>query len=130
MPFNQPFYHLHFLSFVTFFHNIYILFSILGISSTDRNTGSGLADQLCSAENFTPSKWQTLGRMDPQKPPHCPLVGEYTGVIPDTDGFCAKLYSDCNNPEIMFYSIFNCFNRSEIYEGERALFSPFIQLAS
>ena len=50
-----------------------------------------------------------------------PIIGEYTGVIPDTDSFCAKLYSDCNNPEIMFYSIFNCFNRSEIFEGEQEL---------
>ena len=116
MSFHQPFYHLHFLSFVTFFHNIYILFSILGISSTDRNTGSGLADQLCSAENFTPSKWQTLGRMDPQKPPHCPLVGEYTGVIPDAEGLCAKSYTDCNNPEVMFYTVYNCHNDTEIYE--------------
>ena len=44
------------------------------------------------------------------------FTGEYTGVIPDTEGLCAKLYSDCNNPEIMFYTIFNCFNRSEVFE--------------
>ena len=49
-------------------------------------------------------------------PPHCPLVGEYTGVLPDAEGLCAKSYADCNNPEVMFYTVFNCHNHSEIYE--------------
>ena len=75
-----------------------------------------MAEQLCSSENFTPSKWQTLGRMDAQKPPHCPLVGEYTGVIPDAEGLCAKSYTDCNNPEVMFYTVYNCHNETEVYE--------------
>ena len=60
----------------------------------------------------------TQGRQEVLEPTPYPIVGEYTGVIPDTDGLCAKLYSDCNNPEIMFYTIFNCFNRSETYEGK------------
>ncbi len=61
----------------------------------------------------------TQGRAEVTEPTPYPIIGEYTGVIPDTDGLCAKLYSDCNNPEIMFYTIFNCFNRSEVYEGEK-----------
>ena len=71
---------------------------------------------LCRDENFLDRAWTTQGRMEiTEKAPYM-FTGEYTGVIPDTDGLCAKLYSDCNNPEIMFYTIFNCFNRSEVYE--------------
>ena len=71
---------------------------------------------LCRDENFLDRAWTTQGRMDAvEKAPYM-FTGEYTGVIPDTDGLCAKLYSDCNNPEIMFYTIFNCFNRSEVFE--------------
>ena len=97
---------------------MYIFYHLLvGISSTDSgSTDSGLSGRLCSAENFTPSKWKTLGRMNTNEPPHCPLVGEYTGIIPDAEGLCAKSYADCNNPEVMFYTVFNCNNATEIYE--------------
>jgi hypothetical protein len=88
-----------------------ILFS--GISSSDSFSGS---ETLCSAENFTPSKWLTLGRADFEDPPHCPLVGEYSGILPDAEGLCARSYADCNNPEVMFYTVFNCGNASEVYE--------------
>ena len=47
----------------------------------------------------------------------CPISGEYTGVIPDAVGLCAKMYSDCRNPQRMFYSVFSCHNHSEIYDG-------------
>ena len=66
--------------------------------------------------NFSPSKWLTIGRKHIEEPPHCPLVGEYSGVIPDAEGLCAKSYADCNNPEVMFYTVFNCANQSEVYE--------------
>jgi len=71
---------------------------------------------LCDEANFQERTWVTQGRVEVSEPTPYPIIGEYTGVIPDTDGLCAKLYSDCNNPEIMFYTIFNCFNRSEVYE--------------
>ena len=46
------------------------------------------------------------------------MAGEYEGVIPQTGGqLCAKLYSDCNNPDIMFYTVISCENASDIYEG-------------
>lgn len=77
-------------------------------------------DSLCSEDNFQERTWTTQGRLEVTDPTPYPIIGEYTGVIPDTDGLCAKLYSDCNNPEIMFYTIFNCFNRSEIFEGKIA----------
>lgn len=84
-----------------------------GISSSDSFSGS---EALCTAENFTPAKWLTLGRNDVEDPPHCPLVGEYTGTLPDAEGLCARSYADCNNPEVMFYTVFNCANASEVYE--------------
>lgn len=37
-------------------------------------------------------------------------------MIPDAVGLCAKLYSDCRNPQRMFYSVSNCHNLSEVYE--------------
>ena len=78
-------------------------------------------ESLCESENFLERTWVTQGRQDVTETTPYPIVGEYSGVIPDTDGLCAKAYSDCNNPEIMFYTIFNCFNRSEVYEGEEAI---------
>jgi len=73
-------------------------------------------DSLCGHENFQERTWTTQGRIDIKEKAPYMFTGEYTGVIPDTEGLCAKLYSDCNNPEIMFYTIFNCFNRSEVFE--------------
>jgi hypothetical protein len=55
--------------------------------------------------------------LDIVKESPCPIAGEYTGEIPDNTGLCAKLYSDCNNPEIMFYTIANC-SEAQVYEGE------------
>ena len=75
-------------------------------------------ETLCSEDNFLDRAWVTQGRVEVTEPTPYPIIGEYTGVIPDTDGLCAKLYSDCNNPEIMFYTIFNCFNRTQVYEGK------------
>lgn len=48
----------------------------------------------------------------------CPISGEYTGVIPDASGLCAKMYSDCRNPHKMFYSVSSCHNLSMVYEGK------------
>ena len=81
------------------------------------NTSENHDESLCDEGNFLERTWTTQGRTEVEDPTEYPIKGEYTGVIPDTDGLCAKLYSDCNNPEIMFYTIFNCFNRSEVYEG-------------
>ena len=48
----------------------------------------------------------------------CPVAGEYTGFLPDAPNYCAKLSSDCNNKDIMFYSVSECGNVSEVVEGE------------
>ena len=64
---------------------------------------------MCSDDNFAPNKWLTMGRLNPEEPPHCPLVGEYTGVIPDAESLCAKSYADCNNPEVSFMQLYHKF---------------------
>ncbi|CAB4059773.1 unnamed protein product [Lepeophtheirus salmonis] len=48
-----------------------------------------------------PDKRLTFGRLNPSRPFLCPLKGEFTGVIPDAEGLCAKSYADCSNPEII-----------------------------
>ena len=47
----------------------------------------------------------------------CPISGEYVGMIPDAICLCAKLFSDCRNPQKLFYTVSNCNNNSEIYQG-------------
>ena len=49
----------------------------------------------------------------------CPINGEYTGVLPDAPNFCAKMSSDCNSPNIMFYSVSGCSETDGIYDGKR-----------
>nr|XP_045585186.1 uncharacterized protein LOC123747194 [Procambarus clarkii] len=72
---------------------------------------------LCSSPaSLTWDSWVTQGRVDRFRQSPCPVAGEYTGVIPDAPLLCAKLYSDCNNPEIMFYTVYSCSNRSEVME--------------
>lgn len=45
----------------------------------------------------------------------CPISGEYIGRIPDSVELCAKLWSDCRAPELMYYQVSDCMT-SEIYE--------------
>ncbi|QQP42247.1 Uncharacterized protein FKW44_016851, partial [Caligus rogercresseyi] len=52
-----------------------------------------------------PDKRLTFGRLNPTEPFLCPLKGEFTGVIPDAEGLCAKSYADCQHPEIMFHTV-------------------------
>lgn len=45
----------------------------------------------------------------------CPISGEYTGVIPDSDSeLCANLRSDCT-AEVMYYQVSSCIT-GELYE--------------
>jgi len=91
-----------------------------GVSSSTKPS-NGLSSQLCSAENFSPGQWITLGRLPSEEPSRCPLNGEFTGVLPDAEGLCARSYADCNNPEVMFYTVFNCNNTTEVYEEREYL---------
>ena len=65
----------------------------------------------------------------PSEASPCPVAGEYEGVIPDTgDQLGAKLYSDCNSPGIMFYSVLSLDNHSIVYEGEAAVVLTWLQM--
>ena len=48
----------------------------------------------------------------------CPIAGEYRGVLPDAPGLCAKMSSDCNNPDIMFYTVAKCSNLTSVFQGK------------
>lgn len=48
-------------------------------------------------------------------PGMCPIMGEYTGRIPDATTLCAKLWSDCRAPELMYYQVSHC-ESQEVYE--------------
>lgn len=72
--------------------------------------------ELCSAENFSPDTWITQARLRKERG-ECPVAGEYTGHLPDATNICAKLSSDCQSPDVMFYTVFDC-DRKEIYEGK------------
>ncbi|CAL4137486.1 unnamed protein product, partial [Meganyctiphanes norvegica] len=83
------------------------------------DSSDGYDPELCRApQDRTWDRWLTQGRVDRFKQSPCPVAGEYTGRIPDAPVLCAKLYSDCNNPEIMFYTVYYCFNRTQVIEGK------------
>ncbi|XP_026686722.1 uncharacterized protein LOC103519401 [Diaphorina citri] len=84
----------------------------LGLKSSNH-----LNTSLCSDFNFQSTKWITQGRLERYQEAPCPITGEYHGMIPDTDGLCAKLSSDCTSPETMYYTVVDC-NAPEIYEGQ------------
>ncbi|XP_076347255.1 uncharacterized protein LOC143245154 isoform X2 [Tachypleus tridentatus] len=71
---------------------------------------------LCSEHQFQTEQWYTQGNIDLKEPSACPITGDYSGVVPDTTGLCAKVSSDCNNPDIMFYTVSSCTNKSLVYE--------------
>ncbi|XP_042145363.1 uncharacterized protein LOC8051363 isoform X3 [Ixodes scapularis] len=72
-----------------------------------------LSDSLCSDEQFADTAWVTQGRGQASTA-GCPITGDYTGVIPGTTGLCARVASDCNNPDVMFYSVSSCDNKSHV----------------
>ncbi|XP_025834696.1 uncharacterized protein LOC108738245 isoform X1 [Agrilus planipennis] len=70
---------------------------------------------LCNSDNFEEGAWITQGRVDEKVDVACPISGEYTGLIPNTDDLCAKLWSDCRVPDVMYYQVSSC-ETNEIYE--------------
>ncbi|CAG9855095.1 unnamed protein product [Phyllotreta striolata] len=73
---------------------------------------------ICSDENFQSDQWITQGRLEIQpgvSTGMCPITGEYTGRIPDATELCAKLWSDCRAPELMYYQVSHC-ESEEIFE--------------
>ncbi|XP_071516653.1 uncharacterized protein [Panulirus ornatus] len=75
------------------------------------------ASRICSDDMFRGREWSTQGRLDPQNLSGCPITGEYTGVIPDAQELCARLSSDCSDPQHMHYTVSSCFNSTEVYEA-------------
>lgn len=41
-------------------------------------------------------------------PSKCPIVGHYSGIIPDNEDLCALVTSDCQKPDIMYYQVGPC----------------------
>uniref|UniRef100_A0A1B6CK21 Uncharacterized protein n=1 Tax=Clastoptera arizonana TaxID=38151 RepID=A0A1B6CK21_9HEMI len=75
-------------------------------------------NSLCSNANFVDNIWVTQGRLEQLSDSPCPLMGEYTGFIPNETRLCAKLSSDEESPELMYYSVSDCM-LGEIYEERR-----------
>ena len=77
-------------------------------------------DNLCDDKHFPTNDWITQGRVIEKGLSYtatpCPITGDYSGVIPGSNGLCAKVASDCNNPDIMFYTVTTCDNRSHVLE--------------
>ncbi|XP_017782762.1 PREDICTED: uncharacterized protein LOC108567065 isoform X2 [Nicrophorus vespilloides] len=69
----------------------------------------------CDESNFQDDAWVTQGRISNNVETACPISGKYTGTIPDNDDLCAKLWSDCDARELMYYQVSNC-TTSEVYE--------------
>ncbi|KAG1670312.1 hypothetical protein GQR58_017052 [Nymphon striatum] len=65
---------------------------------------------------FDRGTWITQGKKRNMLASSCPIEGDYYGEVPGAGGLCAKVSSDCNNPEIMFYTVSNCKNRTHLYE--------------
>lgn len=72
---------------------------------------------LCDPDKFGDmTSWTTQGKTLVEQPVMCPIVGTYTGELPDAPGFCAQLYSDCDSPDLMYYTVGDCRNNSSVYE--------------
>ncbi|XP_050426608.1 uncharacterized protein LOC126836931 isoform X2 [Adelges cooleyi] len=82
-------------------------------------TGQHLSENfnasLCADSNFLSMNWITQGRTDGAQVSPCPIMGDYTGMLPDGEGLCAELASDCDALETMHYTVSEC-STSEIYE--------------
>lgn len=74
-------------------------------------------DRLCDADKFGDmTSWTTQGKSVLEEPTTCPIIGNYAGELPDANGICAQLYSDCRDPQIMYYTVSDCSNSSAVYE--------------
>ncbi|XP_076335457.1 uncharacterized protein LOC143238801 isoform X2 [Tachypleus tridentatus] len=80
------------------------------------NPSSGYVQLLCGHHMFRSNTWVTLGRLDVTHPESCPITGNYSGMTSGGGTLCAKLATDCNNPDILHYSIRDCGNN--LYSNE------------
>nr|XP_040222749.2 uncharacterized protein LOC120949487 [Anopheles coluzzii] len=72
---------------------------------------------ICNDFYFNDDRWLTQGRLDSNDiVSPCPIIGEFSGIIPDDEGLCAKLSSECESQDIMYYQISACDYANEVYE--------------
>ncbi|XP_053680572.1 uncharacterized protein LOC128731471 [Anopheles nili] len=72
---------------------------------------------ICNDFYFNDDRWLTQGRLDNSDTVSpCPIIGEFSGIIPDDEGLCAKLSSECDSQDIMHYQISACDYMNEVYE--------------
>jgi hypothetical protein len=69
---------------------------------------------LCDIEHFLEKDWLTLGKATVRS--SCPLVGEFSGALPDAEGLCARSVTSCDRSDKMNYQVYNCENTTEVYE--------------
>lgn len=88
-------------------------------SKTVQSLGNEISiNGICDAQYFDKSRWTTQGRLEfGLNSTPCPVVGEFEGLIPDNVGLCAKLWSECNAPDIMYYQVSAC-DYNEVFEGK------------
>lgn len=73
-------------------------------------------ESICDDQYFDRTRWTTQGRLDNYTASPCPVNGEFFGLIPDAEGLCAKLWSECQSPDIMYYQVSAC-EYDEVFEG-------------
>ena len=77
--------------------------------------------QLCSEAGGERTDWLTLTRTtltsdSSDQSEACPLVGQYSGTLPDGEGLCARSTTLCRATNLMSYQVYNCVNTTEVYE--------------
>merc|ERR1711944_350272 len=65
--------------------------------------------------HFLQRTWNTQARTE-MLSQYLVQLREYNGILPDAPEFCSKMSSDCNNPNIMYYSVSSCSESSQIYD--------------
>jgi hypothetical protein len=50
----------------------------------------------------------TLGSDKNLMPSKCPILGHYSGIIPDNENLCTTITSDCTKPDVMYYQVGPC----------------------
>lgn len=74
-------------------------------------------DNICNERYFDENRWLTQSRLgESLMISPCPVSGEFTGLLPDAQGLCAKLSSECQTRNKMFYQVSAC-EYDEIIEG-------------
>jgi len=76
--------------------------------------GKSSHQRLCDPDHFLDKQWLTLGKAKMRT--SCPLVGEFSGALPDAEGLCARSVTSCERADQMNYQVYNCENITEVYE--------------